>query len=508
LTGSAVPSNSHRIARGLFLRLLAAIYVAAFLSLFFQITGLIGAQGVLPVGEFLARVREPMGGRGYYLLPTVFWFHSSDVFLKTVCAGGAGVAAVLLATGLWPRGLLFILWALYLSVVAAGQEFMGFQWDALLLETGFLAVFFAPAGFRPDGRSPAVRRGAPDTSGARGADPAFVANAVSRAPENTAFLWLLRALLFKLMFLSGVVKLMSGDAAWRGLSALQYHYETQPLPTALAWYAHQAWPWLQKTSVAAMFFIELILPFFIFAPRRWRQAAGAGLILLQLIIMLTGNYCFFNLNTIALCLLLYDDAFFRRWSPGRDPPTAPKAKPGKPLLAAAGILLFISVVKTADMLTRGGLPGYLRAAVSWTEPFRSVNTYGLFAVMTTTRPEIEVEGSNDGKIWKAYEFRWKPGSPARDLRYVAPHQPRLDWQMWFAALGDYRQSPWFMNFLARLLMGSKPVLDLLAENPFPERPPKYIRALLYDYKFTRRGEKKVWRRELKGLYCPVVSLRE
>jgi len=317
------------------------------------------------------------------------------------------------------------------------------------------------------------------------------------------------------MFGSGVVKLASGDPTWRNLTALTHHYETQPLPTWIGWYVHQLPTWFQKFSCAAMFVGELAVPFLIFAPRRLRLIGCGILVAFQFLIEVTGNYCFFNLITLALCVLLLDDAVW----PGR---LREKVRSSGdrvrhwPRWAVGPVAVVFLLVTTTQLV------GLFRLRVPWPEPivlvrealepFRSINRYGLFAVMTTSRPEIIVEGSNDGKTWLAYEFKYKPGDLKRRPGFVAPHQPRLDWQMWFAALGNCQENPWFINFSVRLLQGSPEILSLLAKNPFPDAPPRYIRAVMYDYRFTdlktRRTTGTWWRRERKDLYCPIFSLKE
>ena len=355
---------------------------------------------------------------------------------------------------------------------------MGYQWDALLLEAGFLAILL--------GSSPIV-------------------------------IWLYRWLLFRLVFLSGVVKLASGDPSWRHFTALPVHYETQPLPTPLAWYMYQFPAWFQRGSVGFVFFVELVVPFLIFAPRRVRFFAARAIVVLQLLILLTGNYAFFNVLTISFCLFLVDDAFLRRVLPKLVGGLAFSAKiPGKSYLSARGVCgafaalaLFVGSFQVARAF--GVRWPVADAAIRSVSPFQIINSYGLFAVMTTTRPEIVIEGSNDGVNWQAYEFKYKPGDLSRRPAWVAPHQPRLDWQMWFAALGDYRSDPWIVRFMARLLEGSPQVLALLGRNPFATGPPHYVRAMLYQYRFTTPAERKNtgawWKRELKGAYVPAVSLR-
>ena len=482
------------LTRWLFLRLLGVIYLIAFLSLWTQIDGLIGSDGITPAERYLNAIREQIGLERYFAFPTLCWLNDSNVFLHLLCGGGA-LLSLLLIIGIAPAFALVGLWLFYLSLVSVGQSFLSFQWDALLLETGFLAIFFAPLKILPG-----ISR--------------------ERAPSSVA-LWLLRWLLFRLMFASGVVKLMSGDPTWSNLTALNFHYETQPLPTFLGWYAHHLPEWFQKASVLGMFGIEIVVPFLIFAPRRLRFLGAVALVALQLIIAATGNYCFFNLLTVALCVLLFDDAMLRRCLPNRIAKklTLPSAiiltQRWKRLLIgvlAAFVLLMSGIRMTGMFLWREGFPPIARDVLKCVAPFRLVNSYGLFTVMTTSRPEIGVEGSNDGKTWKEYKFKWKPDELNQAPRWVAPHQPRLDWQMWFAALrGNCQNAPWFVNFMIRLLQGSPDVLELLEENPFPETPPTYVRAILYDYRFsdprTKREKGTWWKRERRGLYCRPIALR-
>jgi hypothetical protein len=329
-------------------------------------------------------------------------------------------------------------------------------------------------------------------------------------------LWLMRWLLFRLMFGSGVVKLSSGDATWWNLTALSYHFETQPLPTWIGWYAHQLPVSLLRIACLAVLAIELAVPLLIFAPRRPRLAACAAFIGLQTLIALTGNYAYFNGLTIALSLLLLDDGvidprlprWVRSWFERRHrlrwywPAWVP--------VAAALLLLPSSLVTLGQSMGLAvDLPPPLSLTQAALQPFRVVNSYGLFAVMTTARPEIVIEGSDDGTDWKAYEFEFKPGDPLRRPSFVAPHQPRLDWQMWFAALDRYEDNPWFASLCRRLLEGAPAVTALLAHNPFPERPPRLVRSVLYDYRFTSwdagRADKAWWQRTRLRLYGPVLS---
>ncbi|HXJ94539.1 MAG TPA: lipase maturation factor family protein [Terriglobia bacterium] len=489
---------SYAFSQWLFLRLLGLIYVIAFLSLRVQILGLVGSRGILPAGLLLQLFQKNFGSASHRLFPTLAWFSSSDASLKLLCSGGA-LFGLLVFVGLAARPALILAWTFYLSLFTVGRDFLSFQWDLLLLEAGFLAIFMA--AWRP-------------------VDPPWRSASHS---HQTLVLWLGRWLLFRLMFLSGSVKLLSGDSAWRNLTALQFHYWTQPLPTPVAWYAAQLPAWFQKVSVVAVLVLELGVPFLIFAPRRLRRAAAFLIIGFQLLIAITGNYAFFNLLGIFLCVLLIDDVCWRRWLPNglvqRIVSEAPA--PAHTRLASAGrtvraaLAVVILVVSGSEMLMTFNqdklVPGFARQMVEWQSPYGIANSYGLFAVMTTSRLEIAVEGSDDGRNWLPYEFKYKPGELARRPPWVAPYQPRLDWQMWFAALGSYQQNRWFANLLIRLLEGSPDVIALLETNPFPNAPPRYIRAVGYEYHFTdfasRRATGDWWRRDWKGLYFPVASLR-
>ncbi len=485
---------SYALARWVFLRTLGAIYLVAFLSLAVQVRGLVGERGILPAGRYLAAVEGRSGltrVERLWRLPTAFWLKSDDRALVAVAAAGA-VGAALVLLGVSAAPLLFVLWLLYLSLVVVGRDFLAFQWDVLLLEVGLFAVFLAPWSLSP--------------------------RLAAQGAVHPLALLLLWWLLFRLMFASGVVKLTSGDSAWLDLSALDYHYFTQPLPNAVSWYAHHLPRWVHRLSVGLTYAVEIALPFAIFAPRPLRLAAAGGFALLQLAIFATGNYNFFNLLTVALCFLLVDDSLWTRLLPERllaalGEPAAREPEPAALLclLPLAALALLVGVGQL-DRSLRPRAPGSaflgrLEGAVS---PLRSLNAYGLFRVMTRERPEIVVEGSDDGEVWKSYVFRYKPGPLARRPPFVAPHQPRLDWQMWFAALGDYRRTPWVEGFLARLLEGSPEVLALLAENPFPDCPPRYVRAALWRYRFSSRAERREtgawWSREYVGPYSPVLSL--
>jgi hypothetical protein len=329
--------------------------------------------------------------------------------------------------------------------------------------------------------------------------------------------WLYRWLVFRYLFLAGIVKLLSGDPTWRGLTALEYHFWTQPLPTPLAWYAAQLPDRLLIAGTAATLIIELVSVFMIFLPRRLRAAAAWCVLLLQSLIVLTGNYNFFNLLSMLLCVFLFDDAALGRFIPRRLRTRAQgrAPRPGRTATviatALALIVVPVGVNRIWETMTRSDLP-ILGALTRATSPLLIVNPYGLFAIMTTSRPEIVIEGSDDGQVWREYIFRYKPGPLSRPALWNIPHQPRLDWQMWFAALGSVRENPWMVNLMRCLLEADPAVLALLASKPFGDAPPTYVRAELYEYGFADRHTHEMtgqwWVRRLVGLYFPQITLAD
>ncbi len=486
------------VRRG-FLGGLALVYLVAFLSLWVQIDGLIGSQGILPAATFMSQTGARLGDARHVTLPTMLWWlGAGDATLHALCAAGVTLA-ILLFAGVAPSLTALLLWLDYLSLYTVSGTFLSFQWDILLLETGALAVFYAPAAaWLPTSRAWAT-------------------------PPSRAVTWLLRFLLFKLMFSSGVVKLSSGDPTWWSLTALTVHHETTCLPTWTGWYVHQLPVWFHKASAVLMFAGELVLPFFVFGPRRLRLVAAGGFTALMAFIGATGNYGFFNLQALVLCLPLLDDdvlprgwrAFLQRTLPEGSPggPTPVRRPPrGWPAAITVPVALVLFILNVVPLGAAFRLTIPWPAPVLWLHraqrPFHLVNGYGLFARMTTRRPEIVIEGSDDRRSWLPYEFRWKPGDPRRHPAFVQPHMPRLDWRMWFAALGTAEREGWFYPFCRRLLEGSPAVLALLETNPFPEAPPRYLRATLYDYRFTRLGdgESAWWRRKPLRPYTPTLFL--
>ena len=461
-----------------FLRAFGLIYLSAFVSFAVQAPGLIGSHGILPLEALVDAVRAQAGAARFFYMPMVFWWSASDLAIRSVCWTGAALS-VLLVFNVLPRLSLFVLYVLYLSLLYAGQDFMTYQWDVFLIEAGFLSLLMS----------------------------------VARMPG----LWMLRWLLFRFMFMSGVVKLASGDPTWWNLSALSFHFFTQPLPTPLAWYAAQLPRQALEFACASMLVIELLLPFLIFCPRRLRFIAGFGIALLQVCILLTGNYNWFNLQTLLLCLLLFDDAALRTVLPARLAAwirTRAAVRPARRVVAVAASLLAVLIVSISlvqmDERFGGTPPSPARNLAAFIEPLHLTSNYGLFAVMTTERDEIVIEGSVDGVQWREYEFRYKPGDPSRRPPWNIPHQPRLDWQLWFAALEEPGRLRWFAHFLQRVLENEPAVMTLLERNPFPEQPPRYVRAAFYDYTYadgTEKADGVWWHRRLLGLYYPVVRLK-
>lgn len=475
LWGKNYEPPRYELVTFLFLRGLGLVYLAAFVSFAVQAQGLIGSDGIMPLAKFTETVAGRVGAERFFLAPMVFWLNDSDAAIQAVCWAGAALS-LLLVVNVLPRLCLFLLFALYLSLFYAGQVFMSYQWDLFLLEMGFAALLLSFA----------------------------------TAPG----IFLLRWLMFRFMFMSGVVKLLSGDLRWWNLTALDYHFLTQPLPTPLAWYAAQLPEGLLAFATGAMFAVELVLPFFIFAPRRLRFIAAFSFLLLEFCILITGNYNWFNLQTMLLCLPLFDDAALRKILPARLAELKPRPVAAKPAVTAvvsaiAVLIVFCSLVRI-DLRFGGTPPAFARAIDGWIRPLNVVSGYGLFAIMTPNRREVVIEGSHDGTEWYEYEFRYKPGEVMRAPLWNIPHQPRLDWQMWFAALDNPQRLRWFWNFLERLLQNEPTVTALLEKNPFADKPPTYVRAQFYDYIFAGSEDKakgQWWKRRLLGEYFQPVHLK-
>jgi lipase maturation factor len=518
------------LSRWIFLRALGAIYFSAFFSLVFQIRGLIGPEGILPASEYLKSVAEQVGHARYWYVPSVLWFSSSARMLTGLCWVGMA-AAVLLVLNLWPRGMLVVCFVCFLSFVSAAQDFSGYQSDGMLLEAGFLSLFLAPGGLRP-------RLG-------------------ETQPPVRAALYLLLWEWFRIYFESGVAKMAGGDPEWRNFTAMDDYYQNGPLPTWIGWYVQHFPHWFHGATAFFTLALELVLIWLAFLPRRFRIALFFVVTPWQIGIILTANYTFLNYLVLLLAFLLLDDRFLMRFFPGQrkrallDPaltsaghprspasnqfpvlpsassPSIDKAPASRdasldgrqrnriwlaPLRVAitAVLLLWIFYATTAQMLWMIMSAPLPTSPVALLDPFRIANRYGLFAVMTRGRYEIEFQGSNDGQTWIAYPFRHKPQEPAKPPRIYAPYQPRLDWNLWFASLGDWRDNPLVLRTQRRLLSNDLDVLALFAANPFPQAPPRQVRAVLWQYWFTSIAEKREhglwWRRELLGLYAPAVQL--
>jgi hypothetical protein len=477
------------VSTWLFIRLLGLTYACAFLSYWVQIDGLIGSEGVLPAKDLMRYLHANRAADGWFSFPTLSWWWVSDFALNAQCLLGAAIS-LLVILGFAPNLCLFTLWILYLSLVVVGREFTSFQWDNLLLESGLMAVFLF---------SPIWRHRLRD-----GVRP------------SSWMLCLYGWLLFRIMFSSGMGKFItSGDPSWDQLTALNVHFETQPLPTWLGYYWHQLPKSFHAVSCIVLMVLQVILPFGLFAPRVIRRWTVLGIIAFQLLIAATGNYGFFNLNTIVIAILLIDDGLWAKLLK-RDLLSAAPSPDFKIWRFVVAVFVLVYFVSSSVVMLRTTRVAALQSAaaqnaLSFISPFRSVNGYGLFVVMTTERNEIILQGSDDGEAWKNYEFKHKPGERSRYPEFMAPHMPRLDWQMWFAALGKVRGNRWFVAFAERLLQGKKPVLDLLRHNPFPDKPPRYIRALRYKYRFTNLKDKTErghwWRRVENGQYMTKQSLR-
>ena len=463
-------------ARTIFTNCLSLIYFIAFASLFVEIDGLLGPQGLHPANQFLkdAKAQLPAYER-LWLIPSVFWLSSSSLSLVTCTAFGALTSLAILYHRS-QRVALMLCWVLYLSVVAVGGPFFQFQWDSLLLETGFIAIFL-----------PATRQ---------------------RNRESSSSLFLLHWLAFRLMFSSGIAKLVSQDPSWRSLSALSFHFETQPLPTPLAYYVDKLPASILQTACLLTLVIEVVLPFLFFAAPRMRRFAALSCVLLQCAIALTGNFGFFNLLSIILCISLLDDEFLRRSKSDNRPTLHPRF-----FSAANIVVVLLSTVALLKVATPSySAPKTLESVYNWTTSFRLVNSYGLFSVMSRERLTIVIEGSNDGELWQEYKYRWYPQDEAKGLNFIAPFHPRLDWQIWFTQFSPPQRLVWFSQLVGGILSDSKPVLSLL-KNDGEFMPPKQIRALLYRYEFTKRHDRKIlgktWERTLLGLYLhPVKATKD
>jgi hypothetical protein len=470
------------LVRRLFLGGLGLTHLVAFASWWSQQSALVGQRGLQPAKDVAKIYEERLGRRRFWLAPSLFWLAPRDATLHALAATGT-VAAVLLTLNVAPGVMLVVLYVAWLSTVNAGGAFLRYQWDALLAETTFAALLLAPWRLRP-GPDPDIPRLA---------------------------LLALRLVVFRLMFLSGYVKLASGDRTWRGLTALTHHYQTQPLPNPVAWYAHGGPRAFHRFSTAITLGMELALPFVMWLGRPGRLVAGAGFAILLGMLQLTGNYGYFQLLSFVLCIPLLDDRLLAAAGVPRPASVTARLPALSAPLALASLLLGL-VQLDVQLFQARHVPAFARKAYEKAAPFEIANAYGLFAVMTTSRPEIVIEGSRDGKIWEAYELPAKPGDLDRAPPVVAPHQPRLDWQLWFAALGPSREADWMVTLAQRLLEGEPAVRALFAKDPFGDDPPLMVRFVLYEYAFSGPSLEgfdeagRWWQRKRIGVLLGPISL--
>ena len=520
-------ARNYLISRWLFLRALGLIYFSAFFALLFQVRGLIGAHGILSAAESLNDARG-LGAMRFWYVPTLLWISSSDHMLMALMWVGL-IASVLLVANIWPRAMLLACFLCFLSFVSAAQDFSGYQSDSMLLEAGFLSLFLAPGGLFPGWGA-------------------------TRPAARAASLLLLWEW-FRIYFESGVVKLLSGDPTWRNLTAMYDYYQNGPLPTWIGWYMQHLPHWFHKASAGATLAMELLLVWMAFLHRRWRIACFFIVTAWQIVVIATANYTFLNYLVLVLAVLLLDDGFLRRfvperWRPERITEDTEKKREHSGAIAAASATTEaqIEADKAGPEATEDEAAPVRRArrlapvriattaiALSWVfyattflmihmlwreeplpaapvallEPFRIANQYGLFAVMTPHRYEIEFQGSNDGQTWVAYPFRYKPQDVHKRPGIYAPYQPRFDWNLWFASLGSWLQYPLVPRTQELLLENDGDVLNLVAGNPFPGAPPKYVRSVLWQYWFSTPDEKRQqgiwWTRQYLGTYSPTLT---
>jgi hypothetical protein len=520
------------VSRWLFLRALGLIYFSAFYSLLFQIRGLMGPVGILPAGEFLRAVAESAGRGRFWYAPTAFWLSSSSNMLMAVCWIWI-IASVLVVLNAWPRSALFVCFLCFLSFVSAAGEFSGYQSDGMLLEAGFIALFFAPHGLRPG-------------------------LGVGQPPIR-ASVFLLLWEWFRIYFESGVAKIASGDPEWRHFTAMDEYYQNGPLPTWIGWYVQHFPHWFHAATAFGTLALELVIVWMLFLPRRWRIVLFFIVTPWQIGIILTANYTFLNYLVLMLGFLLLDDRFLVRFVPARwreslpvwsavsstGEPAASEfdsasilktdgtsesgeqgvgAEGTAPSLAATlhrhlsslqlvltGVMFAWIFYASTTLLVWMVWPGapLPTAPVVALEPFRIADRYGLFATMTRGRYEIEFQGTQDGQHWVTYPFRYKPQDPSKAPGIYAPYQPRFDWNLWFASLGEWRSNPIVPRTEERLLTASVDVLALFAANPFPGQPPRQVRAVIWQYWFSTPEEKHAqgvwWTRQLLGLYAPTLQ---
>ena len=470
------------LTRLLVQRGMAAIYVVAFIAVLHQFRPLLGEKGLLPVAAYLRNI-------SFRSAPSIFCWRYSDRFLSAVgwlglvlsmsaLCGFTEVGPVWLSIVAW-----LLLWVFYLSIVNVGQKFFAFGWESMLLEAGFFTSFLGPARMQP----------------------------------SVIPILILRWMLFRTEMGAGLIKLRH-DRCWRDLTCLYYHYETQPLPNALSWYFHRIPKVLHRFSALFSHFVQLIAPFGLFAPQPVASIAGGLIVFHQFWLIISGNYSWLNWLTVVLGICALDDSVLRLAISPAAPHLLPRSLEFDILLYLVGAgTALLSIRPVLNLLSKNQMMNYSY------NPLHLVNTYGAFGNVGRERYEIVMEGTSERVIsphtqWKEYGFKAKPGDPKRTPPQVAPYHLRLDWLIWFlpfsvAVTGDgiraYGYSLWFLRFVQKLLSGDREILRLLGKNPFPDRPPAYIRALFYRYRYTDWKQKHEtgawWVRELLGVYLQPVS---
>ena len=477
-------TDSYLWARWLFLRALGLIFFSAFYSLAFQIHGLIGERGILPVDYYLHQLSGVAGPieRVWYA-PTLLWMSADDRALTLIVAAGI-LTSILLVLNVWPKLTVALSTLLFLSCIAALQDFSSYQSDEMLLEAGFISIFFAPRGIR-------AGLGAVD-------------------PPSRFSLFMLRWEWFRIYFESGLVKILSGDPHWRNFTAMDDYYQNGPLPSWMGWYVQQLPHWYHAGTVVITFVVELVLVWAVFLPRRFRIGCFFAVTALQIGIIATANYAFLNYLVLVLGVLLLDD---RGLAAARFPPVeaVPREETRRVRIyrRVENTILGIAFYTTIVAFFLGDSGSLLALPNRILSPFRIANAYGLFAVMTTARYEIEFQGSNDGQSWIPYPFRYKPQNLYERPGFYAPYQPRFDWNLWFASLASWQRSPWVVLTEERLMDGSPSVLKLFRADPFNGKPPSMVRTVLWQYWFTDLATKRKtgawWRRSELGPFSPMVT---
>jgi len=487
------PSDApgHLWPRWLFLRCLGLIFLSAFYSWIRQVQGLIGPEGILPAQEFLSYLKTHAGALRYWIAPTVLWFGSGRIALNILCWTGLA-ASVFLTLNFAPQIMTAICTVAYLSLICVARDFASYQSDGMLLEAGLISLFFAPSGWRP--------------------------GLGSRDPPSPASTFLLLWIWFRIYFESGLAKMLSGDPHWRHFTAMDDYYQNGPLPTWIGWYVQQLPHRFHAGTTLLTLAVELGVVLMLFLPRPFRIVCFWILLPFQVGIILTANYAFINYISIALSVLLLDDKFLSRW-PRHPSPLFPlpygrgEGSQSRLRLWISGIVLGWQFYASAALLLFMLVPNLPLPAAPITalEPFRFASRYGLFAVMTPARFEIEFEGSDDGKNWKVYPFQYKPQTLDEAPRIYAPYQPRFDWNLWFCSLGSWRNYLWVVRTEELLLENNPAVLSLFKGNPFPGKPPRQVHAVFWQYWFTdlptKRREGLWWRRQRLGLYAPALERR-